>query len=528
MKREYRANGRQITLDADPTVVAVRFREPAPKSMRAAIATQHALGPFADRTELAKEKYTLIPLGANAPNGLRSTLEALNARDEVARAAPVFLRDGTKMVATDRVHVGFRAGATNAKGTLKQRGLEILDEQDDEFTVRLGEYEDPFVVSEQLAQLPNVEYAEPDFVLIGRRTPRANGLLSHAGGALDHQSKGSEAPVGELALLSPAAKQYALTLTGALAAHALKLGDATIGIAIIDEGVDVDHPDLRSAIVACYDATDDDEFQEPNDTDAHGTACAGLAVGRGVLGSGVLGVGTGCSLLPVRIAYGAPDDQWVTCNWWIARGIDWAWKHGASVLSNSWGGGIPSTRVANALKRARERGRNGRGAVVVVAAGNSSAAVEFPANVGNVVAVSASNPADQPKTQTSGDHETWWGTCFGKEVTIAAPGVFNFTSDLTGKAGYNATDGDAGNYVSNFNGTSSAAPMVAGAIGLMLSANPDLTDDEVRAILCRTAAKVGSLPYIDGRNDFMGFGRLDVLRAVEEALSMGHIQQSEP
>jgi subtilisin family serine protease len=156
--------------------------------------------------------------------------------------------------------------------------------------------------------------------------------------------------------------------------------------------------------------------------------------------------------------------------------------------------------------------------VVVIAAGNEAARTSFPATLPGVLCVSASNEFDEPKTKTSHDGENWWGSNFGPEVSLAAPGVHNYTTDISGIAGYNRGPSHP-NYVPDFNGTSSSTPIVAGAAALVLSANPDLTEAEVRTILMETADKVGSVPYDEkGHNRFMGYGRLNVLAAIERAL----------
>lgn len=111
-----------------------------------------------------------------------------------------------------------------------------------------------------------------------------------------------------------------------------------------------------------------------------------------------VGIGGGCSLIPVRIAFSEnPNANWTWVEANVVRGIDWAWKNGADVLSNSWVGGAPSNAIMNALERARRSGRGGRGCVIVIAAGNDSGPVAFPANLPNVLAISASNEFDQPK-----------------------------------------------------------------------------------------------------------------------------------
>jgi len=157
-------------------------------------------------------------------------------------------------------------------------------------------------------------------------------------------------------------------------------------------------------------------------------------------------------------------------------------------------------------------------AVVVIAAGNANSPVDFPGNLAHVLTVAASNQDDEPKTKTSSDGESWWGSNFGPEVDVAAPGVGIVTTDISGDRGYNRT-GNLEDYVLNFNGTSSACPQVAGVCALVLSRNPSLTEAEVRRIVRETADKVGSVLYdpATGHNPRMGQGRANALRAVRRA-----------
>ena len=104
----------------------------------------------------------------------------------------------------------------------------------------------------------------------------------------------------------------------------------------------------------------------------------------------------------------------------------------------------------------------------------------------------------------------------GKPSSVsAAPGVHNYTTDISGEDGYGS-----GNYIPDFNGTSSACPIVAGAVGLVLSTHEESTEAEVRQIIRDTADKVGGVDYTNGHNDQMGYGRLNALKAVEKARSM--------
>lgn len=499
MNKQYVVGGQTIVLVEDETMVAVRFKEPAMHSTRLSVSAKAGLGPFSQRFEVPKEKYTLLRVGQAAPaagaaGSFRTeTVNRLQASSEISRVAPVFKMGGRRIVATDRVLVGLTDPAADPLATLNQKGSEVVSGQGGEYVVRLPESADPFVVAAELMTRHGVAYAEPDLVTIGRH-------LSRSGA-----SKPLSPPAGDPLL----DRQYAPHITRAVDAWAVQPGDPAVKVAILDEGVDSRHEDLRDRLAGFYDAADDDEFQEPNSWDGHGTACAGLAGAVPHNGTGIRGIGNGISLLAVRIAYSSgPNQGWTTSNSWIARAIDWAWSNGADVLSNSWGGGAPSQAIINAFARARSLGRSGKGAVLVVAAGNDAGPVTFPGTVPHMLTVSASNEFDEFKTRTSHDGEHWWGSNFGPAISLSAPGVHNLTTDISGGSGY------APGHYTDFNGTSSATPIVAGAAGLVLSANPALTEAEVRALLMASADKVGSAPYHNGRNDQFGHGRLNVHQAV--------------
>ena len=220
------------------------------------------------------------------------------------------------------------------------------------------------------------------------------------------------------------------------------------------------------------------------------------------------GVAPGCSLIAARIAMGDGFDGWITDDYATADAIDWAWRQDAAVVSNSWGGGAPSDVISRAFARAHSQGRNGRGAVIVLAAGNSETPIGFPADLPGYVTVGASTPKDERKTHESSDGEGW-GSNYGSTLHVLAPGVFIWTTDIRGRAGY-----DRGDYTPSFNGTSAATPHVAGTAALMLSVHPGLSASSVRQLLADTAKPLAGQ---DGWTRELGWGRLDAGRAVAAA-----------
>lgn len=297
-------------------------------------------------------------------------------------------------------------------------------------------------------------------------------------------------------------------------------GEKEIVIAILDDGVDTGHPELAEKIMLQYDFESDTPDGRPKSSgDKHGTSCAGVATAMGVRASGAA---PACSLMAVRTpSYLGVDDE--------ARMFKWTADKGADVISCSWGppdGRGPfamSDNVAAAIEYCVTQGRKGLGIPIFFAAGNGEESVSEDgyASNRNVMAVGACT-AEGVRSSYSD---------FGREVFICAPSSGGssriFTTDRRGPDGYNpgdATLGDAeGNYTSKFGGTSSAAPLVAGVAGLLLSVNRSLTCADVRSILASTAEKIGAQQgdYVadwqgsqHSRSPQFGFGRVHAHHAI--------------
>lgn len=289
-----------------------------------------------------------------------------------------------------------------------------------------------------------------------------------------------------------------------------------IKVAIIDTGVDLNHPDLQSNLLPGYDATG--EGSNGNQTgNAHGTACAGIVASVGNNNIGTVGIAYNAKIIPVKVfpTTGNPSDTM------IANGINWAWQNGADILSNSYGGGSYSSTIANAITNAVYNGRNGKGSIVLFSSGNENGSVSFPASVTNAIAVGASSMCDQRKYPNSCDGEYWWGSNYGTGLDIVAPGVKIYTTDISGFTGYNS-----GDYTDSFNGTSSACPNAAGVAALILSANPNLTQQDARIILESNVDKITGYSYTSTSNqpngtwnNEVGYGRINAKKALENAIT---------
>ncbi len=306
--------------------------------------------------------------------------------------------------------------------------------------------------------------------------------------------------------------------------------DNPVIVAVLDEGVDLEHEDLH--LVAGYDATYDpqgdpdhtDSQGGPNSWDGHGTACAGI-IGARENGLGVVGVAPGVKIMPVRIAYSEQGATgWTTTKAQLADGILWAAQHGARILSNSWGGGLKNDLEDEAIHRAWQMG-----SVLVFSAGNDNTEFgpKYPAASEDTIAVGAMSPCGERKNPASCDGEWWWGSTYGtlrggnrnNAVEVVAPGVLIATTDITGDGGYipsNALTGKDGNYTVSFNGTSSACPFVSGVLALMYSAAPNLAPESARAILHSTARDIGP----QGWDQETGYGLVNAPGALLRAAAL--------
>jgi subtilisin family serine protease len=255
---------------------------------------------------------------------------------------------------------------------------------------------------------------------------------------------------------------------------------AGVTIAILDTGVNGDHPDLKTNMVAGWNVFDNNS--STSDVYGHGTAVAGAAAMVGNNSAGSAGVAWGAKIMPVRIS--SPDGYayWST----VSQGLYWAADHGAKVANISFNAVSGSSTVQTAAQYFRNKG-----GVVVVAAGNSGGQENIQAH-DSMLTVSASDSNDVRASFSS----------YGSYVDLAAPGV----------SIYSTTQG--GGYA-NWSGTSFSSPITAGAVALMMSANSKLVPADVDKILKSTAVDLGTAGY----DPYYGYGRIDAYKAVTAAKS---------
>ena len=338
-------------------------------------------------------------------------------------------------------------------------------------------------------------------------------------------------------------------------AWAMSTGSNDIIIAVLDQGLTADHPDLPNTRQIRLNGSNfgDGDVNNPSPTGNlnHGNACAGIIGATQNNNQGISGIAPNCRIMPIRVfnssGSGITPDR-------LAQAISFARQNGAHIISNSWGYDSDNPNLYPAIKdaiiAATTQGRNNLGCVVLFSAGNNptnNGYVHFPSNVdvAGVLTVGASDRFDfkafySPLGNPSSSNN--------QLIDIVAPSHSAYSSQIAGEtyeawsidipddAGYNsvhATDG--GNlpiigsilpntglnnlaYTGRFGGTSYACPQVAGVAALMLSLNPNLTQQQVFDILTTNADQVGGYTYTNGRSNELGFGRLNACRAVSHVL----------
>lgn len=302
-------------------------------------------------------------------------------------------------------------------------------------------------------------------------------------------------------------QQWAHTLSNAPAAWDVTTGDPSVTVAIVDSGVDGTHPDLRPNLVGQVDVSSGDTAVPRSlgtDNDpcgvGHGTFVAGVVGAVGDNGVAVAGVAWHVGILDV--AAGDPARCGSFSDSAVVAGIQYATAAGADVINLSLGG--PGDTCPTAYQTAITAAR-AAGVVVVAAAGNEE--VQFPgltsipASCNGVISVGA--------VGDSGAHSSYSNA--NAEVDLVAPGG----DSVSGHGQITSTA--LGGGVGAEEGTSFAAPYVAGTAALLRSVSPSLSPDAVESILESTAVRSG------GRTPAMGWGRVDVGAAVAKAKAGGTI-----
>jgi subtilisin family serine protease len=258
-------------------------------------------------------------------------------------------------------------------------------------------------------------------------------------------------------------------------------GSSSVIVAILDTGIDANHPDLADRIVAGYDIVNG-KAGIPEDDHGHGTQMAGIIAAKGENGTGISGINWNCRVLAVKVI----DSNGVGSAADVAQGLIYAAEHGAQTVNMSFGGYGNSDILNEAIQYVHQRN-----VVLVAAAGNEDTdSPVYPAAYPNVLAVTATGPGDQK----------WSGANFGNYLDLAAPGVGILTTASNGGYSYGT-------------GTSHAAAMVSGVAALLKAKNPRYSNTQIETQLQASADDLGA----KGRDSIFGAGRVNAFRALSSS-----------
>jgi subtilisin family serine protease len=399
----------------------------------------------------------------------------------------VRFRPGTKRETIDRITAQFNDTVEDRIESVD--GLDVIEDEDGRSATD---------VSAQYRALAEVEYAEVNSAI----------MLDHEDSGRKHLHADDEMFAGQWGLFNDGRNGgKAGADISAMRAWAVTKGSEQVVVAVIDSGVDYDHPDLvnniwrRPEIIKSYEDEElgsiDDEHGlnlvehngDPMDLNGHGTHCAGIIGAQGGNGIGIAGVNWNVKIMPLRFmdgdGAGTTADAIEAINYVINRrraGVN------VRIISASWGSNTRSRALEDVIRKAYDEG-----ILFVAAAGNDTSdndqTPHYPSsyNLGNVVSVAAINRNDQL---------TAFSNYGAKSVHVAAPGEEILSTWLDQS-------------FAEKKGTSMATPFVAGVAALILSQNPRMSVDDLRAKILKSVDSVDSL-----KGKVSTGGRINAAKAV--------------
>jgi hypothetical protein len=513
----YWAQGRKIYVDPVPGHYLAFFSSqkalapPNLESGRGALRTvekppEILLPPEASLVRIEGSENYSPQMSSQAGRPIRALVQAYRDHDT-----------GAMVLSTDRIVVRFKTEVdeSSAQAVLKGMGLTDIQSCADaprQFTARCfaaDSFPDPFETANRLYERSDVLFCHPDLIKGKKPAFTPNDDFYYDQWHLHNEGQDGGAPGADINI------EEAWDVT---------LGSSEVRLGVVDDGIMKDHEDLFPNYLAGKNflTGGSDPTPAPESGlfgDWHGTATAGLAVGRGDNGRGISGACPQCGLVAVRYGSTSIDD---------ANAFYWQNQQGVAVSSNSWGysDNVTPDAVYYAIEDVALNGRNGLGMVILVASGNEGKTIPLAALAAHpdVIAVGASTNQDIRAGYSN----------YGSNLSVVAPSSGGTRAVTTTDVyppvgeGYNAGTSSSfpnyanGRYTNDFGGTSAACPQAAGVVGLMLALNPEMPRLTVKRALEYTADKIGSAPYNQGRNGLYGYGRVNAARALKAALAASY------
>lgn len=315
---------------------------------------------------------------------------------------------------------------------------------------------------QHFAEHPDSIYAEPNYLLLPNRRPNDSMYQPY---------------------------QWNLKMIGMEKSWDITEGNKNVIVAVVDTGVDLDHPEFKGKLVKGHNFVDNSDV--PQDDNGHGSHVSGVIAARANNGTGIAGMSWNSKIMPIK-AIGSDGSG---SAYDIAQGIYWAADHGADVINLSVGNYTSSAALKEACKYAFDKN-----VILVAASGNdSSSQPSYPAAYPEVMSVAA---VDHNREQAEFSN-------YGDYVDVAAPGV-----DIPSTYIYS-------DYAA-LSGTSMACPHVAALASLIRSVNPGMKNTDVIKLIQRTAVDLGA----PGKDEAYGYGLINVNAALTKASQSGAPQKT--
>jgi flagellar hook assembly protein FlgD len=394
----------------------------------------------------------LIALGGHSSIALA---EEQNEKPKISAETAIEKFEQKKVIIPNELIVKFKENVSNEEkqkvlNSLKTDELSFI-EQGNFSLIKAPKGTNLQSLAEKLLQLSQIEFVEPNYIIENTFAPKDPGY----------------------------SKQWHLKKIQASKAWDITKGSSQITVAVVDGGVQTNHPDLAGKIVSPYNAVTGGRYVP---SDEHGTHVAGI-IAASINKKGVVGVAPNVKIMPVNVFDGDSASAFD-----VANGIMYAADHNANIINLSLGTYHYSWILDYAVQYAASKG-----VIVIAAAGNDDTSQEvYPAALDNVIGVSATDRNDRITDFSN----------FGYYVDFSAPGKDIYS--IFPKNSYQS-----------LNGTSMATPIVSGVAALILSKNPLLTPAEVENILKKSAFDL----YSKGWDYFYGYGRVDAYNALKNTPS---------
>ncbi|OCT17136.1 serine protease [Paenibacillus pectinilyticus] len=333
----------------------------------------------------------------------------------------------------------------------------------------------------------NVAYVEPHFLYMTNDyyddQEKDQDTTDSSSNSNSHSSGTEQAPVS--ANFMPNDRlyqkyQWNLPLIETVQGWQLNRGANDVIVAVVDTGVDQQHPDLQGQLLPGYNVISGND--NPQDDVGHGTHVTGVIAALVNNNLGVAGMTWYNKVLPVKVL----DQTGAGSTYSVAQGIIWAADHGAKVMNLSLGNYADSGFLHDAIQYAYDKD-----VALIAASGNDNTEQPgFPAAYPEVFAVAASDSQNQKAPFSN----------YGDYIDVTAPGV-SIASTYPN------------NQYAALSGTSMASPHVTALAALIRSTNPNLKNTEVYDIMRKSAQDLGD----EGRDKYFGYGLIDVVKAIEMA-----------